>query len=92
MSGVGCTGSYISFPLLLIVYVAFISKEWQKCEHGVKNFLLFYSCTQYAGHGAFEGFPPSGGINFIKFKEIRHKLFILTYYINLIDPRGICRI
>ena len=27
--------------------------------------------------------------NFIKFKEIRHKLFILTYYINLINPPGL---
>ena len=30
-----------------------------------------------------------GILNFIKFKEIRHKLFILTYYINLINPPGL---
>lgn len=65
-----------SFSLLIIVYVPFISKEWQNCEHDVKNFYLFLF-TQKPG---FTG-------NFIKFKEFCHKLFILTYYINLIDFR-----
>ena len=55
----------------------------------LKILLCRFRCVKSRLHSRRKDSADYGIRNFIKFKEIRHKLFILTYYINLINPPGL---